>query len=457
MNKEDLWQAALGELELSVSKASFTTWFKDTCIFELCDTSVVISVPNNFTREWFEKRYHDIILKTLKSISKGSINNVSYRVGYPQDHKKTQQKTQRAHTVVNSVDSVPSPTPIKQITKGLNPKYTFSTFIVGKSNELAHAASRAVAVKPGYVYNPLFIYGDVGLGKTHLMQAIGCLVLENEPNRKIIYTTCEKFTNDFVHSIKTGQASRFQNYYRSADILLIDDIQFIGGKEQTQEQFFHTFNSLHQTDKQIVITSDRPPRAISGLESRLQSRFEWGMIADIAQPDLETRIAILEAKLAEKNFKLEQDVVSYIASQIQNNIREMEGVINRIIAMFELNHTPPNLDSIKEVISSLTSQTSRGALTSSQLLQIVSDFFNVTHEELIGASRKKHLVVPRQITMYLMREELEYSFPVIGQELGGRDHTTAIHAYEKIKRDLSSSEKLRQDISLIKNILYKDS
>lgn len=461
MNNDELWRAVLGELELVVSKASFTTWFKDTFISEHANSAIIINVPNAFTKEWFEKRYHDTIVKTITSISDGEITQVTYKIGSLESvtpvntptNTVIQQPTVAAPTQTEQPNG---PIPTGPTSHGLNPKYVFDTFIVGKSNELAHAASRAVAEKPGTAYNPLFIYGGVGLGKTHLMQAIGHDIAKREINRKILYTTCESFTNDFVQAIKSGQTARFQSHYRNIDLLLIDDIQFMEGKEQTQEQFFHTFNSLHQSDKQIIVTSDRPPKALPGLESRLQSRFEWGMIADVGQPDLETRIAILEAKLSEKEYSLDKPTVEYVASQIQDNIRELEGVVNHIMALHQLRNQTPSLEDIKEVIGNLTSQTSRGSLTPSMFVSTIAEFFDISTEDLLGSSRKKHLVFPRQITMYLMREELKSSFPSIGQEMGGKDHTTAIHAYEKIKKELDSSEKLRQDVTLIKNILYKN-
>lgn len=449
MTNEELWSAALGELELIVSRASFTTWFKDTFIIERTQSGVIVSVPNAFTKEWFEKKYHDLILKTLQKLSDNEISSIEYKIGKKEEKKGEKQVAKKKTPVV------PHPITSPQNHHSLNPKYIFETFIVGKSNELAHAAAKAVASNPGKVYNPLFIYGGVGLGKTHLMQAIGHIVIGKESTKKVLYTTCEKFTNDFVQAIKAGQTGRFQNHYRTVDILLIDDIQFIGGKEQTQEQFFHTFNTLHQSDRQIVITSDRPPKAIPGLESRLQSRFEWGMIVDIGKPDYETRIAILEAKLNEKNYHLNQETIAYIASQIQNNIRELEGVVNHLIALHQLHNEPPPLETVKEVISRMTNQTSRGSLNPRTVIQIVAKFFEINEDDLMGGSRKKNLVVPRQIAMYLMREELKTSFPHIGQEMGGRDHTTAIHSYEKIKKEIEENEKLRQDVTLIKNILYQ--
>jgi len=338
---------------------------------------------------------------------------------------------------------------------GLNPRYTFTSFVVGKGNELAYAASRATAQKPGLSYNPLFIYGVAGLGKTHLLQAIGQEIMAQNKNCVVRYATCEKFTNDFIQSVRGGRAKEFKDNYRNVDALLIDDIQFITGKEGTQEEFFHTFNELHQQNKQIVICSDRPPRAIATLEQRLQSRFEQGMIADISAPDLETRAAILTAKCQEKNFCLEENVLQYVAAHIQNNVRELEGALNRIIAHQQFNNQKITLENIKEILL-LTNKASgrRGSLTPRQVIITVSNFYDINQDALLGASRKRELVVPRQIIMYLLREETSSSFPAIGQALGGRDHTTAIHAYKKISSCVEADEKIRRDLTLIKQQLY---
>ncbi|MFH0804666.1 MAG: chromosomal replication initiator protein DnaA, partial [Patescibacteria group bacterium] len=341
---------------------------------------------------------------------------------------------------------------------GLNERYTFENYIVGKGNELARAACQAVADRPGEVYNPLFIYGGSGLGKTHLLQAIAHEVLKRNPSKKIIYVTCEKFTNEFIKAISQGGAEKFKDTYRSTDLLLIDDIQFLAGKEGTQEEFFRTFNALHQQNKQIVLSSDRPPKAIPALENRLVSRFEWGMIADIGQPDYETRVAILNAKCQEKGFQLTPEIITTIANFIQSNVRELEGALNRIVAFHQLNNTPPTVASIKNILSSVSNYQKReGSLTPKQIANVVATFFDISMNDLLGSSRKKELVVPRQITMYLLREEVKCSYPTIGQELGGRDHTTAMHAYDKIRRALDHDEKIRQDISLIRQRLYNKS
>ncbi|MHA1757637.1 MAG: chromosomal replication initiator protein DnaA, partial [Promethearchaeota archaeon] len=316
------------------------------------------------------------------------------------------------------------------------------------------AACRAVVKNPGNTYNPLFIYGGVGLGKTHLLQAIGHEALKQR-NKKILYVTSEKFTNEYIQAVKNGRAKEFKDLYRNVDFLLIDDIQFIAGKESTQEEFFHTFNHLHQSNKQIVLTSDRPPQAIPALEKRLLSRFEWGMIADISSPDLETRIAILEKKTKEKNYNINKEVINFIATNIQNNVRELEGVLNRLIAYHQFNNTPINLENAKKIIDSITSISShKKSVTPKEIIKTVAQFYDLKIEDIMGKSREKRFAYPRQIIMYLMREEIKSSYPSIGQELGGRDHTTAMHAFHKISQDIENDERIRQEINAIKQRLY---
>jgi chromosomal replication initiator protein len=357
--------------------------------------------------------------------------------------------------------STPQYTPQKKISIaqqfGINPKYTFTTFVVGKGNELAHAAAQAVAARPGEAYNPLFIYGGVGLGKTHLIQAIGNAMLETNPQTKILYVSSEKFTNEFVNSVKEGRAREFKNRYRNVDLLLIDDIQFIGGKEQTQEEFFHTFNELHQQGKQVVLTSDRPPKAIPALEDRLRSRFEWGMIADISAPDLETRVAILQKKAQEKQFDIEQTLLTLIATNVQSNIRELEGALNKVIAFHQLKNIAPTQESVKSLLASFAEQNMRRSITPREMISEVSNYFDLKIDDILGKSREKRLAFPRQIIMFLLREELKLSYPSIGEELGGRDHTTAMHAHTKIASEIESDLKLKQDIELIKQRLYANS
>jgi len=447
MNKDQLWQAALGEIELGLSRANFITWFKKTFIssMEEEEKRIIIGVPNDFTKRWLEEKYHKQIQTALKNVLGGETGQIIYKVETRNNEGEEEKKS-----------FVLSPATAKEAQTnrfGLNPRYIFETFIVGKGNELAHAACQAVVANPGKVYNPLFIYGGVGLGKTHLIQAVGNELLKQ--NKKVLYVSCEKFTNDYVQAIRNGKAKEFKDIYRNVDLLLVDDIQFMGGKDGTQEEFFHTFNDLHQTDKQIMVTSDRPPKSIPALEKRLLSRFEWGMIADVGQPDLETRIAILESKSKERNYYIEREILSYIAEKIESNIRELEGVLNRIVAYHEFNNTSPSMDSIRQLIENSSLIYSRPA-SPKKIIEIVARFYESASQDIVGKSRKKELVKPRQIAMYLLRQDGGVSYPTIGEELGGRDHTTAMHAFNKISRELKENAKLRNEIELIKQLLKNE-
>jgi len=451
MEVQKIWQAALGELELTLSRANFTTWFKNTFISSNEEEVITISVPNTFTKAWLEKKYHAAILKALQKITDNKVKSIVYQVEAKVNLQDQKSPEKIEAKVTKEAVSVETPT-VNEF--GLNPRYTFSSFIIGKGNELAQAASLAVTKKLGKIYNPLFIYGGVGLGKTHLIQAIGNQISKEVPDKKVLYVSSEKFTNDFIKSISSNRAERFKDTYRSVDILLIDDIQFLAGKEGTQEAFFHTFNDLHQANRQVVMTSDRPPKAIPALENRLVSRFEWGMIADISTPDLETRSAILKAKCQEKNCQLSDEVISYIATNIQNNVRELEGALNKIIAHHQLIGVAPSLEEIKKILDSIASVQRKRSVTPKQIINLVAEFFDIKIEDLLGSCRKKNLALPRQIVMFLMREELKSSFPSIGQEIGNRDHTTAMHAHIKITRAIDEDEKINQDVKLIKEKLY---
>jgi len=451
MNNEQLWQAILGELELVLSKANFTTWFKNTFIVSQEDKSIIVGVPNAFTKTWLENKYQDKIIEALKHITKNKYSQVFYKIENKSNIKTTINLKEKIRDLKNKevVEEIP------KNKFGLNPKYTFESFVVGKNNELAHAAAKAVVKSPGTAYNPLFIYGGAGLGKTHLIQAIGHEIIKNKHNLKLLYVTSEKFTNEFIYALRNNKINDFQDKYRKIDVLIIDDVQFMAGKEQTQEQFFHTFNELHQKDKQIILSSDRQPKAIN-IEHRLQSRFEWGMIADVSEPDYETRVAILEKKLFDKNFNLNKEIIEYVAENIQNNIRELEGALNRIYANYQLKKIEPTLDEVKNILQSINTITPKSSLTSKMILKNVAEFYDINLNDLTGSSRKKELVGPRQIAMYLMREEIKASFPNIGSELGGRDHTTAMHAYEKIKQEIEKDEKVKQDVILIKQKIYSN-
>lgn len=448
MTNEQLWQAVLGELELSISKANFTTWFRGTYITARDGSGVVIAVPNSFAKAWLENKYHEHITKSIQRVTKDEIRSASYKIEMGAPREQVAPKT---------LPTEPLPETASEHPYGLNPRYSFDSFVVGKGNELARAAAMAVTEKPGLTYNPLFLYGGVGLGKTHLMQAVGNQLREVAPKLRIMYVTCEKFTNAFIQSVKKGEVNEFKQLYRTVDILLVDDIQFLAGKEGTQEEFFHTFNELHHNKKQIILSSDRPPKSIPALENRLISRFEWGLVADIGQPDLETRIAILRQKMEERGQALEADILQYLATHVQSNVRELEGALNRIIAYHELQNVAPTVASVKDILSSFNVQQKVRAITPKQLLQAVAEFYDISLDDLVGVSRKRELVVPRQISMYLLREEVRSSFPTIGHELGGRDHTTAMHAYTKITHEIETNEKVRQDIHLLRQRLYAPS
>ncbi|KAA0206712.1 chromosomal replication initiator protein DnaA [Candidatus Uhrbacteria bacterium] len=465
MDIQALWQAALGELELTLSKANFTTWFKNTFLSEIEGTKAVVSVPNTFTKAWMEKKYHDQIVKALRNASNLPIREVSYRVEVrnttvlPLDYVATQPESAPAATSVtyappNSTAFASAPTSKAGADVGLNPRYQFSTFVVGKNNELAHAASTAVATKPGEVHNPLFVYGSPGMGKTHLLQAIGHHALHINPNLKVKYVTCEKFTNEFIQALRSGHADSFKDKYRLVDILLVDDIQFLAGREGTQDEFFHTFNHLHQGNKQIVLSSDRPPKDISNLETRLQSRLEWGMMADISKADFETRVAILQAKAREKNYPLSTEILHAIAGAIQSNIRELEGALNKIVAYHQFKNLLPSLETIQPILQSFAPTITKRTITPRVLLETVTEYYEITMDEILGKSRERRLAFPRQIAMYLLREEAKCSYPSIGDQVGGRDHTTAMHACDKISSLLKSDEQLKRDLSIIREKIY---
>jgi len=458
MTNHEIWQAVLAEFELKLSKANFTTWFRNTGLGDYNTGHIVICVPSAFVKSWLEKKYHSDLIKTIEQTTGKPVKKVEYRV------ESIKNIEERECTLAPAAAPTSAPaTPVYSAKPGtsgerfgLNKYYTFKNFIVGKNNELAHAAAQAVASRPGEAYNPLFIYGGVGLGKTHLLQAIGHAMLAANPATKIRYVSSEKFTNEFVTSVKSGNAREFKDRYRTIDLLLVDDIQFIGGKEGTQEEFFHTFNELHQQGKQVVLSSDRPPKAIPALEDRLRSRFEWGMLADISQPDLEMRAAVLEAKAQEKNFSLEKEIIQAIAATIQSNIRELEGALNKIIAYHELKNVAPTKESVRSILASFESQGMRKSVTPKEIISTIATFFDIEQDGILGKSREKRLSFPRQIIMYLLRDDLKMSYPAIGHELGGRDHTTAMHAHTKIQNAVEEDLKLKQDIELIRQRLYSN-
>lgn len=457
MTPHELWQAALGELELTIPKTNFTAWFKSTSVSSYETGKVIICVPNAFTKLYIEKKYHSAVLKALQNIVNAPIREVIYKVdSRPQTAQPTgTTMVDRSALAAETADVAPVVAQKDGVDEfGLRRSYTFSTFIVGKGNELAHAAAQAVADEPGKKYNPFFIYGGVGLGKTHLLQAIGHRIVERNPKIRVLYVTCEQFVNEFISAIRSQNTKSLKDRYRTVDLLLIDDIQFITGKEGTQEEFFHTFNTLHQAEKQVVFTSDRPPKAIAGLEERLRSRLEWGMIADVSSPDLETRVAILTSKCQERHIHLSRDILSTIADLVVTNVRELEGALNKVVAYHEFKNISPTTETVREALAGYSQTQLKKTISPKHLISSVASYFDLQVDDLLGKSREKKLAFPRQISMYLMRMELHSSFPTIGDELGGRDHTTAMHACGKVEKELEKDEKLRMDLEAIKERLY---
>lgn len=459
MTKEELWQIVLAEIELGISKANFVTWFRNTSIVAKKNGVVSLGVPNGFTKEWLENKYNTPILRALKHASP-DIKRVEYAIRNTQAHTPARPKNGKPREPV-SLDLIKNKQEYQlrfeeiKIDKetNLNKRYVFENFVVGASNELAHAAAMSIVKTPGTSYNPLFIYGGVGLGKTHLLQAIGNEVVKRNPKKRVSYITSEKFTSELIASIHDKTVQNFKERYRHVDVLIIDDIQFLAGKEKTQEEFFHTFNSLYEKNKQIILSSDRPPKSIATLEERLRSRFEGGMMADIGVPDLETRIAILKTKAEERGFALSDESIEYIAVNIQKNIRELEGALNRIALTKKAGEGDVlDIEIVKKVLDSLLFNT-RKITSYKQVVKAVAEFYEINEKELIEKNRRKEVVHPRQITMYLLRRELSCSFPFIGAKMGGRDHTTVMHACEKIEREIKQNEDVLEEVRLIKERL----
>ncbi|MBI5147580.1 MAG: chromosomal replication initiator protein DnaA [Parcubacteria group bacterium] len=449
MNLEQLWRAVLGELELQISKPNFITWLKSSRLTEKQEGIAVVSLPNNFAKEWVENKYHRQILTSLRNYDE-TTKKVEYRV-HP-----TIFKTAPAQAVIAGEAQAALPDFKADPESGLNPRYSLNSFIVGSSNELAYAAALAIIKDVGKKYNPFFLYGGVGLGKTHLIQAIGNEIKSTYENKvKVRYVSSEKFTNDVIWAIRNKRMEDVKNKYRLIDVLIIDDIQFIGGKEKTEEEFFHTFNALYENNKQIIISSDRPPRSIPTLEERLRSRFEGGMIADINYPDYETRLAILKTKIQDRGMELSDGVCDLIARKIQRNIRELEGAINKIIFYQTTKNIVVDEKEAEKIISEIIQGAPKNA-NPSDIIKAVASFFEISQNDITGKSRKKEIVEPRQIAMFLLRDVLELSYPFIGEKLGNRDHTTAIHACEKITKEINKNQSLNQKILMIRERIYKN-
>lgn len=443
----EIWHAVLKELEKKVSKPSFETWLKTTRPLSLHNDLLLISAPNDFTKNWLIEHYMVVINKTLQNVSG---NNYQVRFVAPRVDETVDEE---------AAEHVPLPALQRKeqtvffTSSWLNPKYTFETFVIGGSNRFAHAASLAVSEAPARAYNPLFIYGGVGLGKTHLMHAIGHHVLELAATSRVMYLSSEKFTNEFINAIRYNKTVEFRNKYRNIDVLLIDDIQFLAGKEQTQEEFFHTFNALHENNKQIIISSDRLPKEIPTLEERLRSRFEWGLITGIQPPDLETRIAILRKKSAQEKITVPNDVILYIANNIFNNIRELEGALISVIACSSLTNRNIDLSLTEETLRNIVSGQERPCLITIEHIQKETALqFSLKPDDLKAKKRTRDVALPRHVAMYLARELTDASLPRIGMEFGGRDHTTVMHAHRKVARDIQDNSQLR---ALIEQIIIK--
>lgn len=451
-----LWQAVLGEIELSISRGNFITWFKNTALLKHDENRIVVGVPNVFIKNQLEKKYHSLIVETLKKVGAGELN-VEYKIHSNLTPSREEDPVVLKPTPVATPKGAPRTTTTAttlthSYRQGLNERYTFESFVVGSGNELAYAACQAVAANPGTKYNPLFLYGGVGIGKTHLAQAVGNALLASRPSIRVVYVTSEQFLQEFVDALRYKKTSDFTNHYRSADVLIVDDVQFIGGKEKAQEEFFHTFNTLHQANKQIILTSDKPPRDIAGLEDRLRSRFAGGMSIDMQTPDFETRCAILKIKASSHNITLPNDVTEYLATHIQTNIRELEGALNQLLAFCEMRGLEPNLTIATSLIGS--GQTRPKHISARQIIERTARYFQVSVEDILGPKRDKDIVIPRQVAMYILRSELHLSFPKIAKELGRKDHTTAIHSIEKIEREARFDADIRAAISSIKGKLY---
>jgi len=441
VSPDAIWQATLGELQLQLTKPTFDTWLKPTYPVSYEDGTFIIATPTVYVKDWLENRMMSQVKRALSRVMGRSV-----------EIKFTVCPTQTPPPEpMGLLLDMPIPTNTELPRSKLQKQYTFDTFVVGESNQLAHAAARAVADLPAIRYNPLFVYGGVGLGKTHLMHAIGHATLNQ--GREVLYVSSEEFTNDLIRSIRDHNTADFRYKYRAVDLLLVDDIQFIAGKESTQEEFFHTFNTLHSTGKQIVLTSDRPPKAITTLERRLCSRFEGGLIVDIQPPNLETRMAILRAKADEHGWHVDFDVLHLIAQKFHSNIRELEGGFNRVVAYTELMGWPLNLETALMALSSMTIQPQPPALNT--ILETVASYYKLQVSDLTGRARKQQVALPRHVAMYLMREDAKASLPQIGEILGGRDHTTVLHGCEKMASQIEEDDSLRRDVNAIREQLYE--
>lgn len=446
MDYEQLWNSALSQIEIELSRVNFNTWFKNTRIVDYKEGEVFIGVPNEFVKDWLNQKYHKFILRILRTIHVG-VRAVTFSVVKPENlHKK-------ANTSIVSQNNAQLPLNDLYINKddGLNPRYTFDNFIVGSFNDVAFATSQAVINNLGLVYNPFFLHGNTGLGKTHLMQAIGNTIKKKHPERKIFYTSLERFYMDHVNAVSLNKINSFKEKYRKFDVFIMDDVQFINGKERTQDELFHLFNALYETNKQIIFSSDKHPNFITGLEDRLRSRFNQGMIVDVGLPSLESRLAILHAKTKDYRDKIDDTVLQYIAEAITGNIRELEGVMNSITASIQLKNNVITLVDVKALLKNNIK--TKKNISIPEIVKCIADYYHITESFIYNKTRRKDVVKPRQIVMYLLREDFDISYPMIGDKLGGRDHTTVIHSYEKIKRNIKEDPHLLREIEEIRTLI----
>jgi chromosomal replication initiator protein len=441
----ELWEQVLTQVELSVSAANFNTWFRDSAIVKIEDGVVSIGVPSAFYRDWYQKKFHTLILKIIRDISY-EYRNVEYSIV-----KDVARKNKEVRRVVRPTVELPLDDFYINKSDNLNPRYTFDSFVVGPFNELAYTAAKAAIERPGITYNPLFIYGDTGRGKTHLVQAIGNQFKKQYPGRKVFYLTSERFAVDFSDSLQQGIGNRFKDKYRQYDLLIMDDVQFLSKKDKTAEELFHLFNALYDTNKQIIFSSDRAPVAIADIAERLKGRLASGMTVDIGEPDWETRIAIVQKKVAIHGITLSQEVTEYIATAVGGSIRELEGVINSVVCHTQMKGVPPDLLEIKQSLRSFSRPQKNVSVK--HIVSKVAEFYGIDEESIYEKTRRREVVRPRQVIMYILREDFSVSYPTIGNKLGGRDHTTVIHSCEKVKREINTDTELAKEIQDIRSLL----
>jgi chromosomal replication initiator protein len=461
VNQDQIWSQVQEELRFQLAKRTYDMWLKNTSVVSADGATFRIGVPSKLAKDWLEDRFSGLIQETLQAVT-GSEVDVDFVIS-PSGHRPPvatldgdfDRGSDNGHDNNgngNGLETVPDAPVIAP--SELNARFRFSSFVVGHNSQFAHAAAKAVAEAPGDSYNPLFLYGGVGLGKTHLMHAIGHEVHDRFPRKRVVYLTSEQFTNEVISSIATARMGEFRNKYRTVDVLLIDDVQFLAGKDRTKEEFFHTFNALHEINKQIVISSDRPPKEIPTLEDRLRSRFEWGLIADIQSPDFETRLAILHSKLGQNGSLIPEEVLNFIAHKVQRNIRELEGALTRVQAFAAVHQRQVDEEEAARLLADIIPAGTRKPINVERIQALVADYYNITLEDMKSKRRDKHIVFPRQVAMFLVREETPSSLPAIGKAFGGRDHTTALHSIEKIANELKEDERLRYEVQAIRERLY---